>query len=429
VRPLSRRQFLGAAAGVGAAAFLAACRVRPVTGQAGVPPTLTFLNGTYTTAPTDPNRVKQISGKTSAWSNDINWSVAGAVPPLVNNAPAQIAKQVDYATAGVYGADMGAMWDDGQGHVITTFGDTWGSGWTGPGPAHTAPADYRENVGARSSNRDLTQGVLFDSWLHLGYGPHPAYAAPLVTPNTLGVQLKSKTPVAGCSIPHGDGGRAQLMLVSMIKSYAAWNGPTGASAFSTLVASTDGGESWVDLTKAFDAPVWWNDSTSSKSFQQGAFVVPDDGYVYWFGTRNVSASGAGPVQVARAPASTGSALARSGWRYWNGTSWVTDVNQAVTVIPAPADLISIQWNDYLGCWLMAFVSSSPYGQYIGWRGALNLMGPWSDPVTMAVPSLGAYCAQIHPWSSGPDLYFTVTMEQPYAVFLLHATITTPPPPA
>ena len=75
---------------------------------------------------------------------------------------------------------------------------------------------------------------------------------------------------------------------------------------------------------------------------------------------------------------------------------------------------------------MMFVSHSAYGQYLGWRTARDLVGPWSPISAMAVPSLGTYCPQIHPWSTGPDLYVSVTMRDAYAVFLLHARIANPP---
>jgi hypothetical protein len=76
---------------------------------------------------------------------------------------------------------------------------------------------------------------------------------------------------------------------------------------------------------------------------------------------------------------------------------------------------------------MAFVThDAQLGGHLGWRTARDLVGPWSATTWIALPSEGAYCPQIHPWSAGPDLYFTITMRDAYAVFLAHARIANPP---
>ena len=59
---------------------------------------------------------------------------------------------------GVYGTDLGILWDNGQGEILVAFGDSYGSGWTSPGagPDH---ADWRCNVLAVSTTARATPAV------------------------------------------------------------------------------------------------------------------------------------------------------------------------------------------------------------------------------------------------------------------------------
>ncbi len=58
------------------------------------------------------------------------------------------------------------------------------------------------------------------------------------------------------------------------------------------------------------------------------------------------------------------------------------------------------------------------------RRAPSPTGPWSAPeVLIAGPELPSmYGAYIHPWSSGPDLYFLTTVHSNYNVLLMHTTL-------
>src|SRR5699024_5687343 len=55
----------------------------------------------------------------------------------------------------VEGTDLGIMWDDGHGGVLTAFGDTFGD-WSGDGGGGQ---DWRSNVLLRSTDADLTDGM------------------------------------------------------------------------------------------------------------------------------------------------------------------------------------------------------------------------------------------------------------------------------
>ena len=64
--------------------------------------------------------------------------------------------------AGVTATDLGIMWDDGTGRVLSAYGDTFGRGWAGfggewwPG-CPPGEADWRSNVLARSTTTDLSR--------------------------------------------------------------------------------------------------------------------------------------------------------------------------------------------------------------------------------------------------------------------------------
>ncbi|WP_308167775.1 DUF4185 domain-containing protein [Catellatospora tritici] len=61
--------------------------------------------------------------------------------------------------------DLGIMWDNGSGQILTVFGDTFGNGWTGPGGGvgNGATIDWRCNTLVRSADHQLADGMTFDS--------------------------------------------------------------------------------------------------------------------------------------------------------------------------------------------------------------------------------------------------------------------------
>ena len=67
--------------------------------------------------------------------------------------------------------DLGVGWDNGSGEILTAFGDSYGSGWTGPGggAGDQATIDWRCNLLFRSKDRNLADGMTLDSALR---GPH-----------------------------------------------------------------------------------------------------------------------------------------------------------------------------------------------------------------------------------------------------------------
>ena len=59
------------------------------------------------------------------------------------------------------------------------------------------------------------------------------------------------------------------------------------------------------------------------------------------------------------------------------------------------------------------------------RTADKPQGPWSLPKTLVTTASlrgGIYAPYIHPWSSGSDLYFTLSLWSNYSVMLMHTTL-------
>ena len=66
--------------------------------------------------------------------------------------------------AAVHATDLGILWDDGDGGVLATFGDSYGAGWSAPGagPRHAA---WRCNVLARTPRGEPRDGLVLREWV------------------------------------------------------------------------------------------------------------------------------------------------------------------------------------------------------------------------------------------------------------------------
>ena len=72
-----------------------------------------------------------------------------------------------YGRWNVKATDLGIMWDNGSGQVLTAFGDTFGDAWVGPGGGGFGPGDvnWRSNVLLRSTDTNLSDGMSFNDLL------------------------------------------------------------------------------------------------------------------------------------------------------------------------------------------------------------------------------------------------------------------------
>ncbi|MEU6186327.1 DUF4185 domain-containing protein [Nocardia sp. NPDC047038] len=290
----------------------------------------------------------------------------------------------------VLGTDLGIMWDDGNGRMITAFGDSAGIGI--PNLLAGSIWAWTSNVLFRSSRHDPADGIIFDDVV-----PNP-----IPSPKIPGIEI-SLIPTAGISV----GGVQYMSLMSVREwgDHGKWN-----TNFSTLAASGDGGTTWAQLTHTRRANV-----DGHENFQQNAFLKAN-GYVYRYGT---PAGRNNPGFVSRAKESDIANI--DAYEYWDGREWKpTDAKTAAPIVGGVAEL-SVMWNDYLGQYVM--LTTDPANSVV-LRTAPAPEGPWSEPRVLidarALPT--AYAPMIYPYQTGRDLYFVVTQHTQYNVLLMRTPL-------
>ncbi|WP_166351993.1 DUF4185 domain-containing protein [Phytoactinopolyspora limicola] len=297
---------------------------------------------------------------------------------------------------GIYGTDLGVMWDNGAGEVLVALGDTFGNAWTPPGGNGN---DWRSQVLLRSTDTNLADGMTFSSAAE----DFPGHAKELIPSQKIdGVEM-TVIPTAGVSV----GSRQYLGYMSVRQ----W-GPPGEwdTNYAAIAYSDDNGENWVTA----GGPQWDN-PTGNNPFQMGAFVR-HGGYVYLFATPNGRNDDAYVARV-----SENSVLTKSAYTYWNGSAWVSGADtQAVPVIDGPVAELSVRYDPERQKWITVYMR----GTDIVLRSADTPTGPWSSPqvVVSDADYPGPYGGFIHPWSSGDDLYFALSQWNPYNVYLMRVTL-------
>ncbi|MGZ0149467.1 DUF4185 domain-containing protein [Kribbella sp. WER1] len=300
--------------------------------------------------------------------------------------------------------DLGILWDNGSGEILSAFGDSYGSGWTGPGggAGDQATIDWRCNLLLRSTDRNLADGMSFDSAAE----DRPGHAKEFLPCKKIDRDEHTVIPTAGISVGHRQ--YVQYMSVNY------W-GPAGSwfTNYSGFAYSDDNGETWTKSPTA----QWKNTKAWDDNFQMTA-LTKSNGYVYMVGTPN---GRFGSAHLARVPEQQ--VLQKNAWRYWDGRTWSPREAAAVPVAAGPIGEVSVQWNAYTGKWLMMYLDE--HRAAIVLRSATDLTGPWSGEqiVAKSTDYPGLYGSFMHPWSQGPDLYFTMAQWDPYNVFLMHTKLT------
>lgn len=255
---------------------------------------------------------------------------------------------------GVYATDLGIMWDDGGGQILTAFGDTFGSAWSPPGGNGN---DWRSQVLLRSSDSNLADGMSFVS----AATDLPGHAKELIPSKKIDNDEMTVIPTAGVSV----GTRQYLAYMSV----RHWGAPgTWDTNYAAIAYSDDDGQTWFTA----GGPRWDN-TGGADNFQMVAFVR-DGGYVYMFGTPN---GRLGAVRLARVPEAD--VLMKSSYAYWTGSTWSSAESSAVDVIAAPVAELSVQRNAYSGKWLMTYMRDGD----IVLRNAGGPTSSWSTPEVIA----------------------------------------------
>ncbi|MGA9490524.1 MAG: DUF4185 domain-containing protein [Mycobacterium sp.] len=327
-----------------------------------------------------------------------------------------------YQRFGISGADLGIVWDNGNpsnDQVLLAFGDTYGD-------CNVPSQQWRRNTLFRSPDRALGDGISVPDGVvgdQSSGSPEdqPSFSKEIIDSLGLVASEPSVIPTAGIAV-----GTTQYVNFMSVKQ---WGNPgRWTTNFSAIATSTDNGQNWaVNLATIRPAAlgrvpgvpfVWGN-----QNFQQGAFMRPGDGYVYSFGTPS---GRGGAAHVARVP--EGSVLDLTQYEYWNkpffgSGSWVRNRPSAATaVIPAPVSEMSAQYNTYLQKYVVLYCNGS---NNVVIRTAPAPQGPWSAAQVLVTSTQipgGIYAPFIHPWSSGKDLYFTLSLWSAYSVMLMHTVL-------
>lgn len=304
----------------------------------------------------------------------------------------------------IYGTDLGFIWDagrDGVGtpRVFVMFGDTYGQGWTGPGPG-PSDANWRKNTLTMSTNRNLEQGLLLDS----------AVTKP---PNKDAVQvIKSRPRWVELTVIPNSGITVDGVHVAQWMSIRSWNLPPRLiSSHAGMAISTDDGLSWRRET-------WWGNLFGQAKFQICCFAQANPGdWVYLFGT---SSGRYGPGYLARVRPSD--VTVKDAYRYFDGTGWTSDQRRCVPVLDGNLGEHSVVRHEQYG-WLAMHLDEERAAIVL--RRAPAPTGPWStgDPVVTAEQYPGLYGGYIHPWClSGGPLYWTLSMWNDYRVYWMRTAL-------
>ncbi|MEV6770555.1 DUF4185 domain-containing protein [Nocardia sp. NPDC051030] len=300
----------------------------------------------------------------------------------------------------VQGTDLGIFWESKPGEVAIAFGDTVGRDFHPPGGMGE---DWRSNLLAFSSDRELGDGVVFDRMVT----DDRCHAAELLSSKKLDNIEITTIPTSGFAI-----GNRQYMSYMSIRT---WNSIPGTfyTNYGGIAYSDDHGEHWTK-----DPHAKWDNIFGVSNFQVAA-MVPQGDYVYMYGIPN---SRLGAVGLARVPKDQ--VLNTTAYQYWKDDAWTPcgEFVTASTVVDAPAGELSVRYDAAREVWQMSYLDTAKAALVV--RESDSPQGVWSDSaVTVSAlqfPEL--YGGFIHPWSTGSDLYFTMSTWSDYNVYLMHATL-------
>ena len=311
----------------------------------------------------------------------------------------------------ITGTDLGIMWDNGDpsnDQVLMAFGDT-------KGYCQIPGKQWRYNALFRTQDRSLAKTIAVpDGVVANRYSGSPVWrpgiSKQIINSINAAPEETGIIPTAGVAI-----GRNQYMNFMSIKSWDS-NG-TWTTNFSAIAVSPDNGETWGVYPGTVRTP-----AAGNENFQMGAFLKPGPGdpYLYSFGTPN---GRGGSAYVARVPPGFIPDLTK--YEYWNSdsNSWVPNNPAAATpVIPGPVGEMSAQFNTHLKQYLILYCNGA---NDVVMRTAPAPQGPWS-PEQLLVSSMqipgGIYAPYLHPWSTGKELYYNLSLWSAYNVMLMHTVL-------
>jgi D-arabinan endo alpha-(1,5)-arabinofuranosidase len=348
-------------------------------------------------------------------------SIAGAPTSLVDWVTGPEGPNKTLQRFGISGTDLGIIWDNGDPanrQALMAFGDTFGY-------CKVHGQQWRYNVLFRSSDRDLSHGIhIAEGVTNDRYSGSPVWTTGLSKQvvNTIhrAAHETGIIPTAAISI-----GRTQYLSYMSIRQWG--HDGEWSTNYSAIARSVDNGQNWgifpsTIRTASADAVPGTGFTPGNENFQMGAFMKGTDGYVYQFGTPS---GRGGAAFLSRVPPNALPDLRQ--YQYWNGDEggrWVpANPGAATPIFPGPVGEMSAQYNSYLKQYLVLYTNGG--SNDVVARTAPTPQGPWS-PEQPLVSSFqmpgGIYAPMIHPWSSGRDLYFNLSLWSAYDVMLMHTVL-------
>ncbi len=302
----------------------------------------------------------------------------------------------------VQGTDLGIMWESKPGQVAVAFGDSFGKGFTPPG---ANGRDWRSNVLGFSSTKpkDLHKGLAIDTMIQ----DSRCHAAQVISARHVNNYEITTIPTSGFAI-----GDRQYMTYMSVRTWGPIPG-VWLTNYGGLAYSDDGGSTWTR-----DPYARWDNMFGTSQFQVST-MVPHGDYVYMFGTPN---SRLGSIGLARVPKSD--VLNKTAYQYWHDGRWIParDGNVASVLFAGPTGELSVRFSDSAKRWELSYLDSTRGAIVL--RTALSPQGVWSEPASMVDSGRYAqlYGGFLHPWSTGNDLYFTMSTWTSYNVSLMRARV-------
>ncbi|BBY75270.1 hypothetical protein MPRF_21690 [Mycolicibacterium parafortuitum] len=354
---------------------------------------------------------------------------------------------------GVYGTDVGTMWDNGmvddpstpwnENQILIAVGDTFGAaGMSGR---------HLYNTLFRSGDTDLSDGMTIPDgeWFNgnmFGGAPleSPTQARPIINRPWWAPGSVTLIPTAGVSVPtevteetpFGTIQYVNFMSVTRWGSSGRWTTNYSATAY-----STDNGE---NFTVAPESVRYNSFLSGNRNFQQSAYVKGDDGYVYVYGTPNGRQGAAYLARVKQDDILDVSKYeyykkASSGWFGSSPARWVAgSPSSASAIIGKSGGLfgflkpgytvseMSVQYNEYLQKYIVLYGDQA---NRIVMRTSDTPEGGWSDAIVLMNQQPGGiYAPMAHPWSpstlgTGSDLYWNLSLWSEYNIMLMKTDLT------
>ncbi|GAC70620.1 DUF4185 domain-containing protein [Gordonia soli] len=288
----------------------------------------------------------------------------------------------------IMGTDLGVMWDNGRGEILTAFGDTQSfNGWS---LLYGQLFYWRSNVLLRSRDRYLADGMTFT-----GHAGRPGHAKRLLKPNLR--REVTLIPTAGVAA----NGKQYLNYMSV----KHWGQPgVWYTNFAGLAVSSNNGQDWQRVN------AYRPNGGGNRKFQMAAFLKVGN-TVYTYGTPD---GRWGAVYLSRVNEKDIENLGK--YEYFSYGKWVRNNPESATpIMPAPSGELSVAYNDYLGKYVSLATKNG-----VVLRTADNPWGPWSSGETVVPENnpYSGYAPYIHPWSKGNTLYFTYSIYLGYQVYLM-----------